>query len=314
MAVGRIVALRALGLGDALTGVPALRGLRRRYPEAELVLAAPAAPGELLRRLGVVDDVLVTNGLAPFAAAPGALAVNLHGRGPESSRLLRATRPARLLAFRDGSTDGPVWRADEHEVERWCRLVRWDGGECGPSDLRLAAAALPAPAQARAVVVHPGAASGARRWPAKRWMAVVEHLLAAGHPVVVTGGPAEAGLCAEVARPGAVDLAAALDLPELAATVAAARLVLCGDTGVAHVATAFGVPSVVLFGPVSPALWGPAIDQERHLVRWHGPHRGDPHGSAVDQALARITVAEVLEAADGLLPADGDRLGGRELG
>jgi ADP-heptose:LPS heptosyltransferase len=315
VAVGRIVALRALGLGDALTGVPALRGLRRRYPEAELVLAAPAAPGELLRQLGVVDSVLVTRGLSPIAAEPGALAVNLHGRGPESHRLLEATRPARILAFRDAGTgtDGPEWRADEHEVERWCRLVRSDGGSCRPEDLLLAAAGLPASAHPGAVVVHPGAASGSRRWPAKRWMAVVEQLLGAGLPVVVTGGRDEAELCAEVARPGAVNLADALDLPELAATVAAASLVLCGDTGVAHVATAFAVRSVLLFGPVSPALWGPAVDRDRHRVLWHGPHAGDPHGWAVDPALARITVTEVLSAVAGLLP-DGDRLGGLDLG
>ena len=45
------------------------------------------------------------------------------------------------------------------------------------------------------------------------------------------------------------------DLLELTAVVAAAARVVCGDTGVAHLATALGTPSVVLFGPTSPARW-----------------------------------------------------------
>jgi ADP-heptose:LPS heptosyltransferase len=49
----------------------------------------------------------------------------------------------------------------------------------------------------------------------------------------------------------------------MAAAVASARLVTCGDTGVAHLATALGTPSVVLFGTGSPRLWGPP--------KWH-PH------------------------------------------
>jgi ADP-heptose:LPS heptosyltransferase len=99
------------------------------------------------------------------------------------------------------------------------------------------------------------------------------------------------------------DVAGALDLPGLAEVVGTARLVVCGDTGVAHVATAFGTPSVVLFGPTPPAWWGPAIDLDRHAALWHGSpgHRGDPHGEALDAALAGITVDEVLAAATSLL-------------
>jgi ADP-heptose:LPS heptosyltransferase len=63
----QVLALRALGLGDALTGVPALRGLRRRWPAARLVLAAPPGPGGWLRDLGLVDAVLPAAGIAPLA-------------------------------------------------------------------------------------------------------------------------------------------------------------------------------------------------------------------------------------------------------
>ena len=87
---------------------------------------------------------------------------------------------------------------------------------------------------------------------------------------------------------------------ELAAVVAAARVVVCGDTGVAHLATAYRRPSVVLFGPVSPALWGPP-PRAQHVVLWHGDGTGDPWGTDLDPALAKVTVDEVTGALDGLL-------------
>jgi ADP-heptose:LPS heptosyltransferase len=75
--------------------------------------------------------------------------------------------------------------------------------------------------------------------------------------------------------------------------VAAARLVVCGDTGVAHLASAYRTPSVVLFGPTSPARWGPPAGGP-HVVVWRGTGTGDPWGAEVDPALAAITVEDVL--------------------
>ncbi|MFD1718962.1 glycosyltransferase family 9 protein [Georgenia deserti] len=297
---GDVLAFRALGLGDALAGVAALRGLRRAFPDGRLVLAAPRATGDWLRELGVVDTVLPVHGLEPPAGGGmsdgGHVAVNLHGRGPQSHRLLDATRPARLVAFgcAGAGHEGPPWRQDEHEVDRWCRLVRSVGGHCSPQDLRLE----PPGPRGDDVVIHPGAASGARRWPVDRWRAVARALTGDGLPVVVTGSAAEADLCEAVADacPRARSLAGELDVPGLAALVAKARLVLCGDTGVAHLATAYGTPSVLLFGPTPPQWWGPAIDHDRHTVLWHGEGPGDPHAEELDPALAAITVDEVLAA------------------
>jgi ADP-heptose:LPS heptosyltransferase len=70
--------------------------------------------------------------------------------------------------------------------------------------------------------------------------------------------------------------------------------VVCGDTGIAHLATAFGTPSVVLFGPVSPALWGPPA-RPWHRVLWAGGV-GDPHARDPDPGLLSIDVGAVLEA------------------
>jgi ADP-heptose:LPS heptosyltransferase len=307
--VSEVLVLRALGLGDLLTGVPALRGLRRAWPEARLVLAGPDAVGRWLTALGVVDDVAPTGGLdraPPVATAPD-VAVNLHGSGPQSHRVLAGLAARRLVGFRCpevGFTDGPEWDPDEHEVERWLRLSRWVGGRAGPEDLRLDVPAADGPRDH--VVVHPGAASLSRRWPTDRWAAVAGALVRAGHRVEVTGTPGEAHACAAVASgAGGEDHCGRHDLPGLAATVAGARLVLSGDTGIAHLATATGTPSVTLFGPVSPALWGPCTDTDRHVPLWRGTagdlRPGDPHGSEPDPRLLALGVEEVLAAAERLL-------------
>jgi ADP-heptose:LPS heptosyltransferase len=141
-----------------------------------------------------------------------------------------------------------------------------------------------------AIVVHPGAASGSRRWPVDRFAAVARALGNDGHRVVVTGGPSERDLVAAV---GAEPMET--DLTQLAALVAGAALVVCGDTGVAHLATAYGTPSVLLFGPTPPREWGPRSGP--HTVLWKGDGTGDPHGADPDPALLALTVSEVLTAA-----------------
>lgn len=302
-----VLVLRALGLGDALTGVAPLRGVRRAWPDHRLVLAAPAVVGQWLLELGLVDETLDAGPLEPVpwpSPEPPDVAVNLHGKGPQSHRVLQALRPGHLVAFANaevGHVDGPEWDPDVHEVDRWCWLVRGAGGDCGPADLRLE----PPVPRGDVVVVHPGAASAARRWPADRWADVVRVLRRQDAAVVVTGTEGEAPLCAEVADAGAENLAGRLALPDLARTVAGARLLLSGDTGVAHLATAYRTPSVVLFGPVPPSLWGPRIDTDRHVVLWH-PDAGrqttaEAATEGVDPRLAAIRVDEVLDAARSLI-------------
>jgi ADP-heptose:LPS heptosyltransferase len=332
-----VVVLRALGLGDALTVVPALRGLRRRFPGRRLLLAAPAPAARLLQAHGIVDGVLPTAGLTaepPGRGHRGHLAVNLHGRGPQSHRLLLAGRPADLLAYASPELGiaGPDWDAEEHEVLRWCRLVEWQtpmdhdavagaAGLCDPSDLLLGAPTerVPADPASRAstgqrpgdrdgpVVIHPGAAFASRRWPADRFATVAATLSRYGVPVVVTGSSGEDVACRQVVEaaglPASVDLCGRLRLDQLAALMRTARLLVCGDTGVAHLATALRTPSVLLFGPVDPRHWGPLVDRELHPVIWHGAGGagGDPHGDIPDPALLRITADEVLGACDQLL-------------
>jgi ADP-heptose:LPS heptosyltransferase len=312
-----VVALRALGLGDLLTAVPALRGIAQAFPGERHLLAAPAALAPLALATGAVHAVVDTpfgagvgrRGRGPGAPLARALhcavaAVNLHGKGPQSHRLLLATGPRRLIAYAHPavhqSRGGPVWRDDEHEVARWCRLLRHAGLPADPGRLQLEPPPGPTPAVAvGATLLHPGAASTARCWPAQRWAAVARSERRAGRRVVITGGPHEVALAGGIAAAAGLGADAVLagqsDVGELARVVRAAARVVCGDTGVGHLATAVGTPSVLLFGPTDPARWGPPARIRRHRVLWAG-RTGDPHGNRPDPGLLAIGVDEVLDA------------------
>jgi ADP-heptose:LPS heptosyltransferase len=303
-----VLVLRALGLGDLLTAVPALRGVRRAFPAERVVLATPAALAPLAYATGAVDEVLPACGLEQLDTPAPDVAVNLHGRGPQSHRLLRATAPRRLVGFRcpeAGYTCGPRWTPGEYEVARWCRMLAGHGIDADPGDL-----GLPAPGTSRpgCVVVHPGAAHPRRRWPVERFAAVAAALAGSGEDVVVTGSGGEVAEAREVAERAGLPLSAVLagrtDVLGLAGLVGAARLVVCGDTGVAHLATSFGTPSVVLFGPVPPAEWGPPPGRARHVALWPGDAVHTAAG-VVDPVLLAIDTGDVLHAAARLLGAEG---------
>jgi ADP-heptose:LPS heptosyltransferase len=294
-----ILVLRALGLGDFLTGLPALALLRRARPDDRIVLAAPRHFTGLAYLTGTVDGLVAAHELDPISDRPvrPELAIDLHGNGPGSRQLLQACSPRRMIAF---GSSGAVWRPSEHEVARWCRLIAEDLPAPG-IEYPSVAGALPVPPDVSVpggtTVVHVGAKSRARRWPATRFVEVARELRSAGHRVLVTGHGSEAPEAKAVAAGAGVDSATELTLEELCALVSAARLVVSGDTGVAHVAYNYSTPSVVLFGPVSPAVWGPP-GQGPHVILWHGDGRGDPHARTTDPALMRIGVGEVLAAVE----------------
>lgn len=305
----RLLILRALGLGDFLTAVPALRALARAFPDHHRELVAPAPLQPLVSLTGAVDRLIPAAGLrsGPVMEARPRVAVNLHGRGPESHRLLLAARPSHLVAFRGpGAPLGPRWRADEHEVERWSRLVSESCGRApGHGDLRLPRPGGTAPWPPYTAVVHPGAASGARRWPAERFSAVAGALEASGWRVVVTGSASERALARNVASGAGLPphraLAGRTNIEELAGLVHDCGLLVSGDTGIAHLASAFGTRSVVLFGPVSPERWGPPAEGPHEAI-WAG-REGDPHADHTDPGLMEIATQDVMEAVSRAAPA-----------
>ena len=311
VAVKRLLILRALKLGDLVCAIPALRALAHAFPGHERVLAAPAWLEPLVRVIDAgegraIDRLVPAAELEPLPRElhDCALAANLHGRGPQSHRVLLATRPRNALWFANpqvpASAGGPPWRADEHEVQRWCRMLAAYGVAADPADIRLR---LPTSGErARGVtLIHPGASSPARQWPLQRFAAVAHAERRRGRKVLVTGTRGEAELARRLAEtaglPAGAVIAGRTDLLELAATVAGAGRLVCGDTGVAHLAFALCTPAVVLFGPTSPAHWGPppAEGHSIHRVLWAG-HAGDPHASKPDPGLLELEPDQVIAA------------------
>jgi ADP-heptose:LPS heptosyltransferase len=152
---------------------------------------------------------------------------------------------------------------DLPEAERALEVARAAGFTS--SDSRLAVVEPPKTELSHPyVVVHPGATAPARTWSPDRWAKAVVALTAAGYRVVVTGGPAEAGLTEHVAGACGTDLGGRTSFRELAGVLAGADAVVVGNTGPAHLAAAVGTPVVSLFAPVVPAArWAP---HGRHVL------------------------------------------------
>ncbi|WP_306896674.1 glycosyltransferase family 9 protein [Agromyces albus] len=301
-----MLVLRALKLGDLLVAVPALTALRRGFPEHRIVLATSGWLAPIVELLGTVDELLPTPGLSrPLDVTAGSvdIAVNLHGRGPESGTLLHAVHPRRLIAHAPDAPDGPEWIDGLLERERWARLVRSTGVPADADEV-----AIPAPdtvpSVVGAAVVHVGAFYGARRWPAARFAEVARALAARGERVVFTGGAEERERAAEVAALAGVPvtevLAGRLDLTGFAAVIAAARLVVTVDTGAAHLASAYRVPSVVIFGPARPEEWGPPTAGPHIVLTDPSCRRGDVFADDPDPALLAVTAADVVDAIERL--------------
>lgn len=305
-----VLVLRALGLGDLLTALPALRALRTHFPRHEVVLAAPDRLREVVEQIDCVDRLLPTGSddrsvprALPWSGTAPAVAVNLHGSGPQSTELLRTINPARLFSF---GADGPTWDADEHERTRWCRMLRWYGIPADPQDFLLHKRPAPPSGRRPVVVLHPGADAPARRWPAERFAQLAARLQSAGAEVAITAGRGEGPLAQQIAEAAGLEGSAVFggdrDIPfkALMDFIGAAGALVSGDTGVAHLAVALATPSVTLFGPISPALWGPPPSPQ-HIALWHpdpnsGLRPGDPGADAPDERLGRISVDEALDA------------------
>ncbi|MGO4147451.1 glycosyltransferase family 9 protein [Paenarthrobacter sp. YAF11_1] len=303
-----LLALRALKLGDLLVAVPALRGLHRAFPEHRILYAAPAWIAGALELVGGIHH-LPTPGLDDPLTVPRAtvdIAVNLHGNGPESRRRIEELQANRVVAHASADADGPEWITGIPERERWTRLLNWHGIDADPLDYRLNRPAVRSP-RPGATVIHVGAAYGSRLWPVERFADVAVQLAAAGHEVVLTGGTSERARAEETAalaklKGATLDdglLAGRQGLAEFAATIADARLVVSADTGAAHLASAYGRPSVVLFGPAPVEEWGPPP----------GPHvvltavelrRGDVFAADPDPALLAVSVRDVMDAVERL--------------
>lgn len=119
-------------------------------------------------------------------------------------------------------------------------------------------------------VFAPGAEYGsAKRWPARHFAVLAEQLQL---PVVLLGSAKESALCADIARtvnatqPGqCLDWSGRTSLDHALAAISAAKAMVSNDSGLMHVAAAFGLPQVALFGSSSP-LHTPPLNAQAHVM------------------------------------------------
>lgn len=205
-----------------------------------------------------------------------------------------------------------------HQVERNLRLVEALGFRAHDRQLHVA---IPAAAHARIgqlltrhgidtarpfALIHPGASAAARRYPPERTGAVARGLLDRGYQVVVTGTTREAALVSHVAAlaEGVCVLAEETSLPEYAALMERAAIVVCGNTLPLHLADAVGTPIVALFaGTDLEEQWQPRATPARLLRRPTPCYPCYRFDCPIGQPCLAIEPAEVVATAAALSPA-----------
>ncbi len=301
-ACGRIAVFRALQLGDMLCAVPALRALRTAAPQAHITLIGLPWADSFVRRFArYVDELLPYPGFPgmperqpDLAAMPAFLAaaqernfdlaIQLHGSGVLSNPAMMMLGAKRHAGFYQPGQFCPdphsfmPWPEQEHEIWRYLRLMEFLGvplqgdamefplSDEDHRDLQASQPDLPAPGSY--VCIHPGARLSSRRWMPQRFAEVADALAADGMRIVVTGSEDERAITQAVLhsmRSPALDLTGKTSLGALAALVAQARLVVCNDTGISHIAAAVATPSVIVSCGSDTRRWAP-LDRQRHRV------------------------------------------------
>jgi ADP-heptose:LPS heptosyltransferase len=293
-----LVRLRT-GLGDLLCSVPAVRALRARLPDAHIALITFAEMGPVVdRQKPHVDELLAFPGwdgiperpanrdaipgfLAECAERRFDLAIQMYGARPAANAVTEALGAPRTAGFFTPGRWAPPsldsylpYPEHLHETDRHLALMEVLGAPAVGRELEFPISdedldeAVAVRARHRLgsdyVLVHPGATSASRRWPPERFAAVADSLASDGLRVAVTGVRGEEAVTAAVVRamraPGR-DLCGATSLGGFAALLMGARLLVCSDTGAAHLAAAVGAPAVVVFLSGDPVRWS------------HGGHR-----------------------------------------
>jgi heptosyltransferase-2 len=109
------------------------------------------------------------------------------------------------------------------------------------------------------VALAPGAVGPGKKWPTENYAELAKALARDGARIWILGGPLEKELAAQIvshAGPGVHDLTGN-DLRDAIIALKAADLAVSNDSGLMHIAAAIGTPTIGIFGPTDPRLWGP---------------------------------------------------------
>jgi ADP-heptose:LPS heptosyltransferase len=272
---GRVLFIRLRSMGDCVLTTPALRMLASHRPDLEIGVMVDDAFAGVYEGLPFVHRVLRPLSSEALRFHPS-LCVNLHG-GTRSA-LLTAASLARFRAGFGHFRFQPLYnvaipRAQEilgeervvHTAEHVASALFYLGLPVS-SIPRAALAALDSPIVGRYAVLHPFASAAAKTWESARFVQLALWVRSTlGLEPLILAGPAYdvapfAAFRCEVARP----------LSQVKALLRGASLFVGNDSGPAHIAAAFDVPLVVLFGPSDPTIWAPWRASRASVVTSHG--------------------------------------------
>ena len=323
----RILIVRLGSLGDLVHTLPAVTALRQARPHREIDWLVDAPHRGFLELVPVISSLVVLDG----GSAGAWMAARRHLRARrydvaldfqglvKSAALARLSGAKRVIGFGRAAlreslaamfyTERVNVGEGTHVIHKNLRLAAALGAAVDRLEFPIGPVHAPVVEDFAAsgdqpfVLINPGAAWPNKRWPPSRFGEVASLLLAQqGLLSVVAWGPGEQSAAEEVVRSsnGAARLAPATSLQDYIALARHASLVISGDTGPLHLATAVGVPAVALFGPTSPARNGPWVPEDISLSEYgtcacHYQRRC--HETPGNWCLARISVAQVMSAA-----------------
>ena len=293
----KVLALQFKYFGDAVLLTPALRALRGHFPDSELHLLVPGEIAPLFQRLPCFSRIWPMPrrrgraGLRQTWPILCALRREHFDRSVDFASNDRGAILSRFIGARrrlGWDERGGFWGRKlcytervkpateiQHESVRLAQLL--SGWQIpAPTSLEaeiyadpsLAASARQILPAERAVVCHVASSQPKKEWPLAHWAAL--YRLATGtrfHVVFTTArGEREQSLMTGLKHliPDATILPPIPDLPLFLAVLARAGAFIAGDTGPLHFAAGLGVPTISLFGPSSPACWGPI--GKRHQI------------------------------------------------
>lgn len=256
----RFVIIRLRSLGDCVLTTPAVRILKQYRPDLQIGVVVENRFAPVFEGNPDVSAILEPV-LKDLRAWKPRFVLNLHGGTRSVTMAAGSGAPAAGYAHHSGSWVYRVKipRAQEilgeertvHTAEHLASAVFYLGAKRVPVP-RASLFAPRLPAQKPYAIIHPFAALPEKTWPAERFLAVADHLRQQALEPWFIGGPGD-----DFAPFAGYRHLTNAPLKDVMSALQSATLFVGNDSGPAHIAAAFGVPVVALFGPSDPVVWAP---------------------------------------------------------